>query len=145
MSNSTICDIKKIIEQEKLLKAGIAKDVVLEPAVVKSGPVVSDHQSEESVPVEKPVKKNINENNLQKKEVKESEIFQRIKEFGNMGGESYMMHLSLNEKVYHLTKQLSAAKKITVTKLFGFAMLELFKNNRELEEAIKKHLKNLEL
>ena len=145
MSNSTTYDIKKIIEQEKLSKIENANYGVPEREKLNSEPVVSDLQSEKSLLVEKPVKKIITKNYQQKKEGKESEIFERMKEFGNMGGESYMLHLSLNGKVYHLTKQLSAAKKISVTKLLGFAMLELFKNNPELEEAIKKHLKTLEL
>ncbi|RYX85581.1 hypothetical protein EON73_02855 [bacterium] len=145
MNNSTTYDIKKIIEQEKLLKAGISKDVVPEQKAIKSEPVINDHQSEESLPVEKLVKKSITKNNHQKKEGKASEIFERIKEYDNGSKDSFMLHLSVNEKVYNLAKQLGAAKKLSVTKLLGFAMLELFEKNPELEEAIKKHLKNLEL
>ncbi|RYX87277.1 hypothetical protein EON73_01690, partial [bacterium] len=111
MSNSTTYDIKKIIEQEKLSKAGTANNIVPKQEITKSELVINDHLGEESLPVKKIASKN----NQQKKEGKELEIFERMKEFGNMGGESYMLHLSLNEKVYHLTKQLSAAKKITVT------------------------------
>lgn len=151
-NNSTANDIKKIIEQQKLEKAAGANSVVqdrqkksAEPVTeIKPGIGNTVDQSMEPVTSEKHARQGVNKNIQQKKEGGEPDIIKRIKDY-EKGNEPYMLHIRVNERTYHLANQITAATKIPVSKLMGFAMLELMEKNPELEEAIKKHLKSLEL
>lgn len=136
MSNSTTGDIKAIIEAEKLKAAGKS------PAIPEEAAAITENN--ETVSDIKPVKPVVKKSQQLKKEVQEPEILKRIRAF-EKESESFLLHVKVNKRVYDLANQLNASTKITVTKLLGFSVIELFKNNPELEEAIKKHFKSLDL
>jgi hypothetical protein len=144
MSNKTNSEIKMLIEEARLQKSATSDAVVSTTEITDSndelaGQNTSADEERAPEPKENKVRKT-DKKKQQKKEVEEPAIFKRIKEYDHGDG-TFMLHVQVNEKTYNLAKQLNAATKVTTTKLLGFAVAELFNQNPELEEAIKKHIK----
>lgn len=79
-----------------------------------------------------------------KKQIIEGDILDKIKSYESKK-ENDFLHVRVDTKTHNLVNKLSHVTKISNTKIVGYALVDFFKKNPELEEIIKKYLKSSDL